>query len=346
MNTASVKSRNSCDSPGRGRQASSPHRVPHQGWRDVLLRTKNETVIDNLGLVSAGVAFYFFLAVFPAMAAFISLYGLLTDTSDAMLQIQSFTQLLPPQASEVLLDQVKSLTAKSSTSLGLSAIASILFAFWSAMKGTLALITALNIAYEENDKRGIIRLRLIALLMTVGAIVFVTVSLITLTLIPWLLSKLNISQYVQLSFSYLRWPALVVIVSFLLSVLYRVAPDRRQARWRWVTPGAVLATTLWISASALFSWYVAEFGNFNEMYGSIGAVVLLLVWLYLTAYIILIGAELNAELEHQTCLDSTVGEDRPMGRRGAWVADTLGKSPPATAMARHFNRINAYFEKK
>ncbi|MGB3620736.1 MAG: YihY/virulence factor BrkB family protein [Ketobacter sp.] len=339
MTSASTNSENHYDASARGRNAISPQGMPSTGWRDVIMRAKQEMDVDNLGLVSAGVAFYFFLAVFPAMAAFISLYGLLTDTADALNQLQSFTSLLPSEASSVLLDQIKSVTSQSSTTLGLGAFASLLFAFWSSMKGTLALITALNIVYEEHESRGVIRIRAVALLLTVGAIVFVTISLITLTLIPVLLEFFNTNRLIQMSFSYLRWPVLVIIIICLLSVLYRIAPDRRQARWRWVTPGAVLATILWITGSALFSWYVSEFGNFNEVYGSIGAVVLLLFWFYLTAYVVLIGAELNAELEHQTCIDTTIGEDRPMGKRGAKVADTVGKEPPVSLVGRWINRI-------
>jgi membrane protein len=328
-----------CNALERGRKANSPQFIQRKGWRDVLLRARAETERDNLGLVSAGVAFYFFLAVFPAMAAFISLYGLFTDTADALGQIQSFSSLLPTQASNVLLDQIRSVTSQSSTTLGLGAFASLLFAFWSSMKGTLALITALNIVYEEHESRGLFRIRAVALLMTIGAILFVTVSLITLTLIPWLMSFLNINQLAQSSFSYLRWPALVIVIISLLSVLYRVAPDRRQAQWRWVTPGAVLATILWIAGSALFSWYVSEFGNFNEVYGSIGAVVLLLFWFYLTAYVVLLGAELNSELEHQTCNDTTIGKERPMGQRGAQMADTVGNSPQKSAWVKKLQRF-------
>lgn len=311
----------------RGRKASSPRRIPRPGWRDILIRTKDETIADNLGLVAAGVAFYFFLAVFPAMAAFISLYGLMLDTSDAVKQLQSFFSLLPSDASNVLLDQVRTITGQSGVTLGASAIASLFIAFWSSMKGVLAMITSLNIVYEEEEQRGVIRLRLIALLMTIGAVVFVSVSLASLTIIPLIMRLLNLSELVQLSFSFLRWPILLLIVITLLSILYRIGPDRRQARWRWVTPGAVLATFLWITASALFSWYVSKFGNYNEMYGSIGAVVLLLLWFYLTAYVFLLGAEFDAELEHQTEKDSTVGEPKPIGERGARMADTVGKTP-------------------
>lgn len=310
----------------RGRHATRPQEVPAKGWRDVLLRVKSEMDKDNLSIVAAGVAFYFLLSIFPALAAFISIYGLLNDPADAQQQVQAFSEILPAEARTILLAQLQQLTSGPSSALSFGALFGLLLALWSAMKGTMALITALNIVYDEQEQRGTIRLYLVAFLLTMGAVLFLALSLALIAVIPPILQQLGIGSWVETAFNVARWPILALVVILTLSAVYRFAPSRRSPQWRWVNPGSLTAAALWLISTALFSWYVSSFGSYNETYGSLGAVVILLMWFYITSYIFLLGGELNAELEHQTREDTT-DAGQPLGKRGAYVADTVGKKP-------------------
>jgi len=311
----------------RGRNATRPGQIPKAGWRDVLLRVKSEMGKDNLGLVSAGVAFYFLLSIFPAIGAFVSIYGLVYDPADAQNQVQSMSEMMPGDARTLLMDQMRSLTSGSEKALGFGALLGIFLALWSTMKGTTAIMTALNIVYDEEETRGFIKLNLTAFALTVGAVLFFAISLALIAALPPILEGIGVGRWVEAAFSILRWPLLAFLVVMTLAIFYRYAPDRKQPRWRWVNPGSLTAATLWLIGSALFSWYVSNFGSYNETYGSLGAVIVLLMWFYVTAYIVLIGGELNAELEHQTRQDTTEGREEPMGQRQAYVADTVGKKP-------------------
>lgn len=311
----------------RGRLADGPRQLDRKAWRDILLRVKNEVTEDNIGLIAAGVAFYFLLAIFPMIAAFLSIYGLVFDPAEAQQQIASLAGILPGDARQLLTQQTNQLTGGSSSALGFGAALSILLALWSARKGTTAMTIALNIVYEEEDQRSLIRQALFTFLLTLVLIVFFIFSLGLIAITPIVLSFLGLGQMAETLLNFLRWPLLGVVAILALSALYRYCPDRSSAKWRWLAPGATFAVILWLISSALFSWYVSSFGNYNEMYGSVGAVVILLFWFYLTAYIFLLGAELNAEMEHQTRQDSTTGFDKPMGERNAYVADNLGKKP-------------------
>ena len=311
----------------RGRTADTPRQMPAAGWRDVLWRTKNEMSRDNLSLVAAGVAFYALLAIFPAIAATVSIYGLVADPQTVEQQLAATSQVLPEQARSIIEEQLKRVTSGASAALSLGAIFSLLLALWSANKGTQSLITALNIVYDEEEKRGFVRLTLISLALTLGIILFVLVCIVAIAVMPALLGNLGLPESVRQLASWLRWPLLGLAFVIGLAVFYRFAPSRDEPRWRWVNWGAVLATVLWLIGSVLFSWYVSNFGSYNETYGSIGAVVVLMMWFWVSALIVLLGAELNAEMEHQTERDTTRGDDQPMGMRGAYVADTVGERP-------------------
>jgi membrane protein len=311
----------------RGRAADTPKEIPASGWRDVLWRVKDETARDNLSLVAAGVAFYALLAIFPAIAATVSIYGLLVDPQTVSEQLAATSQVLPEEARSIIDEQLTRVASSAPTALGLGALVSLLLALWSANKGTQSLIAALNIVYDEREKRGFVRLTLISLGLTLAIILFVIVGLAAIAALPALLGNLGLPEEVRRLAGWLRWPLLGLGFVTGLAVLYRFAPSRNEPRWRWVTWGAVLATVLWLLGSALFSWYVANFGAYNETYGSIGAVAVLMMWFWLSALIVLLGAELNAEMEHQTSRDTTRGPERPMGERGAYVADTLGEQP-------------------
>jgi membrane protein len=293
----------------------------------VLWRVKGEMAKDNLSLVAAGVAFYALLAIFPAIAATVSIYGLVVDPQTVSDQLAATSQVLPAETRGLIEEQLTRVTSSASSALSLGAIVSLLLALWSANKGTQSLISALNIVYDEPEKRGFIRLTLISLGLTLGIILFLIVGLAAIAAMPALFGSLGLPEPIRQLASWLRWPVLGLIYVTGLAVLYRFAPSRNEPRWRWVSWGAVVATVLWLIGSALFSWYVSNFGSYNETYGSIGAVAVLMMWFWLSALIVLLGAELNAEMEHQTGRDTTRGAEEPMGERGAYVADTVGERP-------------------
>lgn len=308
----------------RGRNARTPSEIPRQGWRDILWRVWNQIGEDNLFLVAAGVSFYAFLALFPALAAMVSLAGLIMEPADVERLVASATGVLPPEALQIIRDQVREVVSTSNEALGIGLVVSLTLALWSATAGVKALMTALNIVYDEHESRGFLRYYATAVVLTLGAIIFAPTALMLVAALPVLLERLPPVLGILLGIS--RWLVLGGALLLVLAVVYRYAPSRERAQWRWVTWGSALAMVLWLIGSALFSLYVAKFGDYNKTYGALGAIVILLTWFYLTTVVILLGAELNAEMEHQTRTDSTVGRPEPMGRRGAQMADTLGES--------------------
>lgn len=315
------------DESGRGRSARRPSDIPSRGWRDIALRIKDQLDRDNVSVVAAGVAFYTLLAIVPALAAVVSIYGLVADPADVQAQLESVSHLLPQEAQGIISEQVQRIAASSGGALGLGAVAGLLLTLWSASKGMKTLITALNIVYDEQEQRGFIKLNLIALGLTLGAVVFLVVALGLIVALPAVLDSLGLGETLRSLVAWLRWPPLLLGVIVALALIYRYGPSRDPARWRWVNWGAVAATVLWLAGSVAFSIYVRNFGSYNETYGSLGAVVILLMWFYLTAYVVLLGAEINAEMEHQTARDTTRGPAQPRGQRGAYVADTVGEQP-------------------
>jgi membrane protein len=309
----------------RGRDAERPSEIPKPGWKDILLRTKQEAASNSIGLVAAGVAFYALLAIFPALAAVISIYGLAADPADIERQMTSAMTMVPAEAANILKQQLQSLASQPRGGLSIGVAVGILLALWSAASGIKALIQGLNIAYDEQERRGFFKLNGVALLLTLGGILFAILALGLIAVLPAAVNLLNLSGPIAAAISLLSWPLLLVAVTVALAVIYRYGPSRQHPRWRWVSWGAGAATALWLVASIIFSVYVANFGSYGKTYGSVGAIVILMMWFYLTAYSILLGAELNAEIEHQTMRDSTTGAEKPMGGRGAYVADTVGK---------------------
>lgn len=309
-----------------GREASRPSEIPRRGWKDILLRLKDQIAEDNLFFIAAGVAFYAFLAIFPGIAAMVSIFGLVADPADVEEWIGAASAVLPPDALALIRDQVHAIVSTPAENLGLSLAISILLALWSATAGVKALMTALNIAYEEREHRGFLKYYAAAIGLTVGAIVFALLALALVAAVPPLLQQLALPSALEKLLGVTLWVILGGTFIVGLGVLYRYAPSRERPQWRWVSWGAVVATILWLAGSVSFSLYVANFGDYNKTYGALAAIVILLTWFYLTALVVLIGAELNAEMEHQTRVDSTEGQPKPMGRRGARMADTLGGS--------------------
>jgi membrane protein len=306
-----------------GRDATRPFLIPLKGWWQVAQRVWIESGRDNLSVVAAGCAFYALFAVFPALSALIALYGLTADPASAERQFDMLSSVLPQQAYEVVIDQIRRLAGASSQTLGWGLAFSLGLALWSVGNLVQALFAALNLAYEEPERRSILRYYLSAFGFALLGIVAGVLMLIAIVYVPLLFAYAGFSSAFAPLVKMLRWPILAVLVLISLSLLYRYGPCRRSAKWRWVFVGAMFATVFWLIASAGFSYYVSHFANYDRIYGSLGAVIVLLIWLYISFFIILIGAELNAQLELQTMQDTTRGHPKPMGKRGAFVADNV-----------------------
>jgi membrane protein len=285
----------------RGRLAERPRQVPARGWRDILLRVKDGVKRNQVPLLSAGVAFYALLSLFPAIIAIVSVYGLVANPDTVRRQIEQASKLLPPGTTRVVKDQIGQITGGAGKALSLALVLSILTALWSASSGMKALITGVNMAYGEPRRRGFLKLRGLALLLTLGAMVVATVALALLVGLPAVAGHLPTAPRLALVIG--RWPLLAALVAVGLAVLYGLAPERDQPRWSWLSWGSAAATLLWVVASVGFSFYASHVGNFNRTYGALGGIVILLFWLFLSAFVVLVGAELNAEMELQTTKD-------------------------------------------
>ena len=313
--------------PGRGRRATAPWEIPWRGWKDVLWRVYASVNDNRLLAVAAGVVFYSLLAIFPAVAAFVSLYGLIADASTIDAHLSLASGILPAGAVDILHEQVTKLAAKSDAKLSLGFMTGLGVALWSANAGMKAIIDALNVVYDEKEKRSFVKLNLVSLLFTFVAILSLMVALTTIIVVPIIFSMLGLSTFFSLVA--LRWPMLLMLATLALAAIYRYGPSRREARWQWLSVGSVVAAIVWLISSLLFSWYIANFGAYNATYGSLGAAVGMMMWMWISAIVILLGGELNAEIEHQTARDLTVGSEKPLGRRGAVMADTVGAARSA-----------------
>jgi len=306
----------------RGRRASKPTEIPAKGWKDIALRTYHAIGENRLSLIAAGVTFFTLLAIFPAIAALVSCYGLIADAATINEQLASLQDILPQGAIEIIGDQVKRLNENGNTTLGFSLLLGIALSVWSANGGVKHVFDALNLVYNEREKRNFIVLNRVSLAFTAGALLFLVLALAAIVVLPMVLAYVGIGKEASW-LNLLRWPVLLLAVLGGLAVLYRYGPSRDAPRWRWVTPGGALAAVFWLVASALFSWYVAHFGSYNKTYGSLGAAIGFMTWIWLSTMIVLVGAQVNAEMEHQTAEDTTVGKPQPPGARRARMADTV-----------------------
>jgi membrane protein len=315
------------DGDAAGREAEHPGQIPPRGWFAVLRRVKAEVKEDNVTLLAAGVAFYAMLAIFPAIIAVVTVYGMVADPSQVGSQVGELAKSLPSGADQLLTTQLKSVTSAGRQSLSIGLAASLLAVLWSASGGVQGLVKGLNLVYDERETRGFIKLRGLSLLLTLGAILFAVIAIALVAVFPGVVDNFGLGKAGQLAASVVRWVVLALLVLVALAVVYRYAPDRANPRLRWVSGGAVVALVLWLLGSLGFSWYVDNFGKYNQTYGALAAVIILLLWLFLSAFVVLLGAELDAETERQTARDTTTGPERPLGQRDAEVADTLGESP-------------------
>lgn len=319
-----VSSRASEDERGRGRDANTPNEIPIKGLRDVFWRVVTEVMTDRVTLVAAGVAFYVLLSLFPALGALVSLYGFIADTSTMAKHIAFVADILPPGAFDIILTQLNILVQAKASSLSIAFLVGLAIALWSANSAVKAMFDAMNIAYGETEKRGIIRLNAMSLAFTGMALVFAAVLIAAIGGVPALLSYLWLDRWQETLIRFIRWPVMLVFISIGIAFLYRFGPSREQAKARWLTWGAVFSTSLWLAASLLFSFYLQTFADYQATYGALGALIGFMVWTWISVIIVIVGAELNAELEHQTVCDTTTGTPRPLGERGAYVADTVG----------------------
>ena len=317
------------DDPGeisRGREADRPSDIPMPGIKDILARVWKNNGRKNLSLVAGGVTYYLLLALFPGLTTMVSVYGLYADPRQVEQTVNALSGVIPISSQQLIATELHHLASASSTVLSAGAVAGFIISLGLASFGVGGMITAVNIAYDEEDRRSIVTFYTITVTLTVALIVGGLIALAFIALLPSILAGMGASPTMKWAALIVEWPLLMVFVMGTMTVLYRFAPDRHPAQWRWISPGAVTATLIWVTGSVLFSVYVTHVGSYDRTYGALGTVAVLLTWLWLSCYIVLFGAEINAESERQTRRDSTIGPPKPMGFRGATVADTLGEA--------------------
>ena len=314
---------------GRGRKATTPVHIPWRGWKDIFIRTYHEVQNDRLLSLAAGVVFYSLVALFPAIAAGVSVYAFFSDAATIANHVSLAADIVPGASLDLLREEITRIAGRSDGRLSFGFALGFGIALWSANAGMKAIFDALNIIYDEEEKRGIVWLNVVSLFFTLCAIGGMLIALSAVVVFPLMLAAFGWSSLDAPLIGILRWPAMFVMVIVALAILYRYGPSRRIAKWRWLSVGSIFAAVVWLAVSVLFSWYLGNFANYNATYGALGAVVGLMMWMWLSAIVVLVGAELNSEIEHQTAIDSTVGSAKPLGARGAVVADTVGPAKAA-----------------
>jgi membrane protein len=311
--------------PGRGRSARWPLSIPPLGWKDILWRTYREMGRDRLAALAGGITYYILLATFPAIAAFVSLYGIFSDLKTVEHQLAHLSGILPTEALRLIGDQMVRLTSQRHDTLSFAFLVSTLLSVWSANAGMKSMVDALNITSDEVEKRDYVRRSLFTYIVTLGALIFLALVISILVGAPVFFHAIGLRRF-AIWWEPLRWLLVYLVAASAFTFLYRYGPSRRRAKWRWVVFGGLLAALGWMVASLGFSWYVNNFVHFGVTYGSLGAIIAYMLWVWVSMMVVLTGAELNSEIEHQTAVDTTKGATRPMGDRGAVMADTVGKA--------------------
>jgi len=324
---ASSQSKDANTGPQSGRTADSPFKIPARGWKQVAVRTWKQSSEDNIGLVAAGVAFYAFLALVPLLGATVLTYGLVADPQTVASNVKSLTSVMPQDAAKLIGQQLMSVVQTSGGKKGVGIVIAIAVAIFGARNAAGSIITALNIAYEEEESRGFLRVNLLALAITAAAVMMAVIALLAIAALGYLQRLFPHAPSILLTLGkVVSYVVLLLGAAAAAATLYRYGPDRKRAKWKWITPGTAFAAVTWLVLTFGFGVYVSKFGNYNKTYGSLATVVILVTWLYLSAYVFLFGAELNSELEHQTEKDTTEAGDKPLGQRGAWSADHVAGS--------------------
>jgi len=311
--------------PWRGRCAEWPFQIPGLGWKDILWRTYREMGRDRLPTLAGGITYYILLATFPAIAAFVSLYGLFSDVASVERQLAGLSAILPRDAVALIGAQMIRLATQGHTTLSLAFVVATLLSVWSANAGMKSLVDALNVTFDETEKRDYVHRSFFTYIATFGALVFLALVISVTIAAPVFFHDLGLRR-VRLWWGIVRWLAVFLFAATAFTLLYRYAPSRKHAKWRWVVFGGVGAAGAWMIASLIFSWWVNNVAHFGVTYGSLGAMVAYMLWVWVSAMVVLTGAELNAEIEHQTAVDTTIGAERDIGERGAVMADTVGKA--------------------
>jgi membrane protein len=308
----------------KGHQADSPAEMPRRAWKDILARTYKRTWDDNVALVSAGVAFYGFFALLSLLGLIVLVYGFVADPRTVIEHMQELTVVLPTDVAVLIGDQLMTAVKSSEGTKGFGILLAFLVAIYGGTNGAASVITALNIAYEEKEERSLFRFYLLAVGMTIGALVVALIALAAVAAVSFLQHLLpQAAPPLVVAGKVVGYLLLALLAALVASVLYRIGPSREDAKWKWISPGSLFAALAWLLLTVAFGFYVSHFTNYHASYGSLGAVVALLTWMYLSSYAFVFGAELNSEIEHQTAKDSTTGSPEPMGDRGAWAADNV-----------------------
>jgi len=307
----------------RGHGAATPLEIPARGWWDIARRTVSEVSDDRLLTEAAGITFFALLALFPAIGALISIYGLFAEPATINDHLATLSGVIPGGGLEIITDQVRRITAKGNGTLGIGAAIGLATSLWSSNQAMKAMVDSLNIVYAEKETRGFFRRILVTMAFTLAGILLIVLAMVGVVAIPVVLNLIGLGETLETALRLARWPVLLLVVGVFFACLYRYGPSRRRAPWRWVSWGSGFAALAWIGFSLGFSWYVTNFGKYNETYGSLGAAIGFMTWIWLSATVVLVGAELDAEMEHQTARDTTSGPERPLGARGARMADTV-----------------------
>ena len=308
----------------KGHQAKSPVEMPPRAWKYILARTYKRTWDDNVALVSAGVAFYGFFALLSLLGLIVLAYGVFADPVTVIEQMRTLTSILPADVVALIGNQLLTAVHSSQQAKGLGILLAVVVAIYGGTNGAVSILTALNIAYEEKEKRSLARFYLLAVMMTLVALLVALTAIAATSALAYLQRFMpQLPPIALVAFKLLGYLLLALLVAGVAATLYRFGPSREDAKWEWITPGSAFAAVTWISLTVAFGFYVSHFTNYRASYGSLGAVVALLTWMYLSAYAFVFGAELNSEIEHQTAKDSTTGSPEPLGDRGAWAADNV-----------------------
>jgi membrane protein len=310
----------------RGRDASAPGDIPLKGWKDVALRVYHRLLQERVTLTAAGVAFYLLLSLFPGLAALVSLYGLISDPSTIGAQMAFLSDLFPADALDLVLGQLKALSQQNDSTLSIGFFVGLGISLWSARNGVAALFEAMNLAYAEEEKRGFLSITLFSILFTLGGLLVAAVLTTALAVLPVVMAVVFIPDRVELLMKVVRWPIMLAVIWLGTVLIYRYGPSREDAKLRWLNFGTVFSTGAWLITSLGFSYYIENFADLNATYGTLGTFIGFMLWTWISTVILIVGAIINAELEHQTVRDSTTGPSMPMGARGATMADTLGET--------------------